>query len=258
MILFFACCGNSARKSEGTTDGKISATPFEYHESFRLSEHSSESPAITFDISMLVIGTNDSTATENINQAIAYTLFQSDKSSIKEACRDFVEQRRKEYAELLPDYINSRDSGMPEAWFNNYYNAACEIEQGYKGCINYTVMWEEYTGGAHPSSFYTVLNFNPETGEEMVLSDIFKKENFEEALTAKLIENLARQLQVEGIEGIREKGYLYQDTGMFISNNFILGNEKITFIYNKYEIAPYAMGDITIDIAYSEIKDLMK
>jgi hypothetical protein len=96
---------------------------------------------------------------------------------------------------------------MPEAWFNNYYNAACEIEQGYKGCINYTVMWEEYTGGAHPNSFYTVLNFNPETGEEMVLSDIFKKENFEEALTAKLIENLARQLQVVLLPKLASKVY---------------------------------------------------
>ena len=45
---------------------------------------------------------------------------------------------------------------------------------------------------------------------------------------------------------------------MFISNNFILDTEKIVFIYNKYEIAPYAVGDIMIDVTYEELKDLLK
>ena len=45
---------------------------------------------------------------------------------------------------------------------------------------------------------------------------------------------------------------------MFISNNFILGKEKISFIYNVYEIAPYAFGEIVIDITYEELKDLLK
>ena len=118
-------------------------------------------------------------------------------------------------------------------------------------------MWEEFTGGAHPSSFYTVLNFNPKTGEEIVLSDILK-DNYDEPLTGILINNLAKQLKVKSIEDIREKGYLYQDSEMFISNNFILDNEKIVFIYNKYEIAPYAFGDIMIDVTYEELKDILK
>ena len=84
------------------------------------------------------------------------------------------------------------------------------------------------------------------------------KEDYDEPLTEILINNLAKQLQVEDIEGIKEKGYLYQDYEMFISNNFILDNEKIVFIYNKYEIAPYAVGDIMIDVTYEELKDLLK
>ena len=145
---------------------------------------------------------------------------------------------------------------MPAVWFYNYYIANSEVEKGYKGYINYIIMWEEFTGGAHPSSFYTVLNFNPKTGEEIVLSDILK-ENYDIELTDILIKNLAKQLQVENIEGIREKGYLYQDCEMFVSNNFILDNEKIVFIYNKYEIAPYALGDIMINVTYDELKDLL-
>ena len=206
---------------------------------------------------MSLIDAGDSIATDNINQAIAYTLFESSSNSITEACESFIAQRKKEYLELLPEYINSKENDMPAVWFYNYCIANSEVEKGYKGYINYTIMWEEFSGGMHPYSFYTVLNFNPETGEEIVLSDILK-ENYEEPLTQILINNLAKQLQVEDIEGIKEKGYLYRDNEMFISNNFILDNEKIVFIYNKYEIAPYAFGDIMINVTYDELKDLLK
>jgi hypothetical protein len=204
-----------------------------------------------------MVDTDNSTATNNINQAIAYTLFESRNNSLQKACEEFVAQRKKEYFELQPEYINSKENGLPAVWFYNYYLVNSEVERGYKGYINYTIMWEEFTGGAHPSSYYTVLNFNPETGEEVVLSDILK-EDYEEPLTDILISNLAKQLQVEDIDGIREKGYLYLDTDMFVSNNFILDKEQIVFIYNKYEIAPYAFGDIMINVTYNELKDLLK
>lgn len=258
LIAVFSCCGNNAKKNDNAPMAEeIAVTPFEYHQTFKLSEHASESPTLKFDFSLSLIEVGDSTATDNINQAIAYTLFESADKSIEKACENFIAQRKKEYLELLPEYINSKDNDMPAVWFYNYYIADSEVKRGYRDYINYTIMWEEFTGGAHPSSYYTVLNFNPETGEEIVLDDILK-ENYEEPLTDILINNLAKQLQVENIEGIKEKGYLYQDNGMFISNNFILDNEKIVFIYNRYEIAPYALGDIMIDVTYEELKDLLK
>ena len=258
LIAVFLCCGNNTKKNNNATEAEeIVITPFEYHETFKLSEHASESPTLKFDFSLSLIKTGDSIATNNINQAVAYTLFESADKSIEKACENFIAQRKKEYLELLPEYINSKDNDMSAVWFYNYYIANSEVKRGYKEYINYTIIWEEFTGGAHPNSYYTVLNFNPETGEEIVLGDILK-EDYDEPLTEILINNLAKQLQVEDIEGIKEKGYLYQDYEMFISNNFILDTEKIVFIYNKYEIAPYAVGDIMIDVTYEELKDLLK
>ena len=258
VIAFFSCCHSETKKTkEAPREKAICVIPFEYHETYKLSEHASESPTLKFDFSLSLIEVGDSTATDNINQAIAYTLFESADKSIEKACEDFIALRKKEYLELLPEYINSKDNDMPAVWFYNYYIADSEVKRGYRDYINYTIMWEEFTGGAHPNSYYAVLNFNPETGEEIVLGNILK-EDYDEPLTEILINNLAKQLQVEDIEGIKEKGYLYQDYEMFISNNFILDNEKIVFIYNKYEIAPYAVGDIMIDVTYEELKDLLK
>lgn len=258
VIAILSCCGNSKKESTDMSSAQeIAIAPFEIHETYKLQEQIGESPTLKFDFSLSLVVTDDSTATNNINQAIAYTLFESTSNSIEEACNEFIAQRKKEYVELLPEYINSRENDMPAVWFYNYYIANSDVEKGYKGYINYIIMWEEFTGGAHPNSFYTVLNFNPKTGEEIVLSDILK-ENYEEPLTDILIKNLARQLQVDNIEEIKEKGYLYQDNEMFISNNFILDSEKIVFIYNRYEIAPYALGDIMITVTYDELKDLLK
>lgn len=258
IALLFICCGNNTKKgNEANEDNSISIIPFEYHETFKLSEHAIESPTLKVDMSLSLVKTDDATVSNNINQAIAYTLFESHSNSVEEACEEFVAQCKKEYSELLPVYIDNKDNDMPSVWFYNYYNATSDVVEGYKGFINYIITWEEFTGGAHPNSYYTVLNFNLQSGEEVVLNDILK-EGYEEPLTDILVKNLAKQLEVENIDGIKEKGYLYMDTEMFISNNFILDKEKIVFIYNKYEIAPYSAGDIMIETTYNELKDLMK
>jgi hypothetical protein len=44
---------------------------------------------------------------------------------------------------------------------------------------------------------------------------------------------------------------------MFPSENFILGKETITFIYNPYEIAPYEKGSIELTLSYSELDDIL-
>ncbi len=45
---------------------------------------------------------------------------------------------------------------------------------------------------------------------------------------------------------------------IFPSENFILGDETITFVYNPYEIAPYAMGSTELIIPFSDIEKLLK
>lgn len=59
------------------------------------------------------------------------------------------------------------------------------------------------------------------------------------------------------MSALRDKGYLYS-MDMFPSENFILGEETITFIYNPYEIAPYNVGSTELIIPFSDIKDLLK
>lgn len=258
IATLFSCGGNNNRsQTNGIAKKGVQTSCYELHESYKLSNTANDSPTLTIDISLPVINTGNSSTNENINRTIAYTLFESQETSIEKVCNEFVETRKNEYMEFLPDYLNDKDSEMPMVWLNNSYNISGEVKIGYKDYINYIILWDEFTGGAHPNSYYTVLNFDPATGEEVVLQDILK-ENYEEPLTELLISTLAADLEVEDYEGIKEKGYLYPNADMYISNNYILEKEQIVFIYNKYDIAPYAVGDITISISYDNIKDLLK
>ena len=45
---------------------------------------------------------------------------------------------------------------------------------------------------------------------------------------------------------------------MFPTENFIIGEETLTFIYNPYEIAPYNMGMTELIIPYSDIEKILK
>ena len=48
------------------------------------------------------------------------------------------------------------------------------------------------------------------------------------------------------------------DENITANRNFYFDNQFITFIYNQYEIAPYASGIIEIKIPFSEIKQALK
>lgn len=255
LIAFIASCNPSKKDSNGirtTIENEIRTIPLEIHEVYKLDEQGSDSPALTIDIMLSVLEANDNSATENMNRTIAYTLFESETSDLSAACNTFTANCRSEYSELRSDYINRRENAP---FFNNYYNISSEITNGYNGILNYLIFNEIYTGGAHPNSFYTALNFDPSTGEEIVLDDILKND-YETRLTQELLVALADHFKVSPVTEIVVQGYLIND--FYISNNFILGKDKITFIYNRYDIAPYAAGEIMLDIEYKNIKDILK
>ena len=44
---------------------------------------------------------------------------------------------------------------------------------------------------------------------------------------------------------------------IFPAENFILGDETITFVYNPYEIAPYALGSTELTLPYSQLSKIL-
>lgn len=113
------------------------------------------------------------------------------------------------------------------------------------------------TGGAHPNSFVRYFVFNPKTGKQVKLSDLFDS-GFEDKLN-KLIDKKYREYRnlkpTDRLDG--EKGYLF-DNFIKFNDNFILTKEGINFFYNNYEIAAYAVGPTELKFTYKELEEILK
>jgi len=113
------------------------------------------------------------------------------------------------------------------------------------------------TGGAHPNSATTFLNFNFLTGKEIDLINLIKENKFGElsSLCEKKFRE-ARELSPQ--ESLTEAGFWFEDDKFFLTDNFGFTSNSLIFYYNPYEIAPYVMGPTEIEVNFNEITSLLK
>ena len=173
---------------------------------------------------------------------IELLLKQSSELSIDEAIAQYIEDVKTEFhsdkiANVYHDHLTGR------------------AEYGMKNIINYRLLEDVFTGGAHPCELTTILRFNAKTGDFITLDDVFPTSN-QPKLQDTLLAKLMKDHNARSMDELHKKGIL-EMTDMFISNNFALREDSIEFHYNEYDIAPYASGAYTICVSYDEVKNLM-
>ena len=264
LFLLFSC-GEREKKADDTksTHGiEQVSTALNVQDTIKVDEKydyafsGEEAPTLAVNISLPVVRLSSVAATARMDSTLALTLF-DEQATLKEACNRFVDKRKNDFDEMHDEYLNAKGNDMPAFFFSLYDMIEGKAQIGYKDCITYIVAHEEYNGGAHPNTYINITNFDPVSGNEITLDNIFK-EGYEEPLTAILTNQLMKEAQVSTIEELRDKGILFFDTEMFVSNNFIPEDDSITFLYNRYEIAPYAAGEILLTIDYNTLKEIMK
>ncbi len=201
-------------------------------------------------------GGNPETA-KAINDAIEQRLFDMRGLSMQQAVDSFARQYTREYKQTLaPLYEQDKNDETKRNWYEYHYTIDTKTTSGRDNVVVYVIELDYYEGGAHGIEQQLVMNFDALSGKQLTLSDVFVP-GYETRLTELLTEKLMNIADVKTIEELKAKDYLFS-MDMFPSENFILGSDEITFIYNAYEIAPYAMGRTEINVEYSEIKDLLK
>lgn len=103
-----------------------------------------------------------------------------------------------------------------------------------------------FKGAAHPSTYLRALNFNLSSGELMSINYLLEVgEGLKEGY---LLEKINQKL-VEKVE--REKLFLFPDALPIkkLPQDFYWDkNLHVHFIFQQYEVAPYAVGIIDVDI----------
>jgi hypothetical protein len=120
--------------------------------------------------------------------------------------------------------------------------------------ISYSIDYYIFTGGAHPNGYTRFFNFNPSTGELINTGDIFKY-GFEKKINLLLERKFREEFDLPSSAPLTD---ILFENKIEYNNNFSFGDNGITFLYNRYEIAPYVFGEIILEIPYSEINDILK
>ena len=114
----------------------------------------------------------------------------------------------------------------------------------------------EYTGGAHGNRYLLIQNYDLQTGNAVSEQDLFI-DDYYEPLKALLLEALIAQTdEAETKKDLRRLGYSIAD--VVPNENFYVTSEGITYVYNPYEIAPYAMGCIQISLPWDSLRHLLR
>jgi hypothetical protein len=178
----------------------------------------------------------------------------TESSGGSQMAKELIENNKKsffkEYLEINKDqdedylyaanWVNQSDI---EVVFNDDYFATLSFS-------NY-----QYLGGAHGMFDETYLVIDTKNGNKVKLNDIFDKQNLV-TLEKRMLKKAYAYTGFENATSPRDAGYLVDK--IKITENFSLNAKGITFVYQPYEIAPYAVGMPVFFFEWNEIKDIMK
>ena len=113
----------------------------------------------------------------------------------------------------------------------------------------------EYSGGAHGNAWSQDILVDLKTGNTLYLEDFFTDVS---ALTAIAGVIFRADQELGADDDLGDAGFWFEDGEFRLNENFMFGNETIEFLYNQYEIAPYAAGIIELSIPLTKVKHLLK
>lgn len=192
-----------------------------------------------------------------INGAIAAEILGIEGVGLQQAVDSFANKYTADYVKNMAAlFREDRDDELKHAWYEYNYSIDTETRRGRNGAIVYLVTLDYYEGGAHGINQLLTMNFDAHSGQQLLLKDVFVP-GYESRLADLLLKALFELTDTKTLDELRGEGYLYS-MDMFASENFALDEDHITFIYNPYEIAPYAVGITELEIDYSDLKDILK
>lgn len=219
-------------------------------------EKSPDAPSCKIELAIHCAKGNDNRAI-NINNTIEKRLLDMCNLSMEQAADSFINRYCNDYIKALaPLYGNDKNDKSKHSWYEYRYSISTEIMQENDDYTAYIAILDLYEGGAHGIQQTFAMNFDIKTGNLVKLTDIFVQ-GFERRLNDILFKALERKTETNGILDLQDKGYLCT-TDIYPSDNFIMKENSISFIYNVYEIAPYSQGMTELEIPYSDINDLLK
>jgi hypothetical protein len=113
-----------------------------------------------------------------------------------------------------------------------------------------------FQGGAHGASATFFINWDTKANKSISLDDLFKP-GYQDQLKT-IAEKLFRRSEKLSDTASLARDYFFKDNKFALNDNFSVTPTGLKFVYNQYEIKPYAAGITALVIPYSPIKSLLR
>lgn len=163
------------------------------------------------------------------------------------------------YQEVANSFVKAFDEYMTydedhiQTWF---LDVKVNVIRQSAGLVALKFTQVDYMGGAHPNSSFTYVNYDPASKAILTLDSVLKSNTFSKLQT--IAEQIFRKN--EGLtpdQSLANTHFFDKDT-FHLNSNFTITKAGLEFLYNPYEIKPYAAGVTNLIIPYSAITDLIK
>lgn len=111
-----------------------------------------------------------------------------------------------------------------------------------------------YTGGAHGNGNESHYLIDKESGKKLTISSVFKNVK---KLNSLVDAYFRKSVDLSPNDNFQDEGWFIEDK-LVANNNFFFRNNKVVFVYNAYEIAPYSVGITHVKIPLSKLENLLK
>ncbi|MGB7842456.1 MAG: DUF3298 domain-containing protein [Salinimicrobium sp.] len=152
---------------------------------------------------------------------------------------------------FISDFKDAAESFSEEPPWEAYLNESVYLKS--EDVISIGITTEIFSGGAHGYKTLTFLNFDPETGKIYSAEDLFTPE-----FSRFVEEKFRNKFDIPSEENINSTGFWFENDIFHLPENIGFEEDKLILVYNSYEIASYAAGDIYMEIPMEEVKPFLK
>lgn len=200
----------------------------------------------------------------NIIQQEILKIFQNNNAGNVKKLKNFEEASKP----FLDDYDQNIKEQKAQAKANQSLDdfqtmawnleAISRVEKQSGKYIILSTSTDSFTGGAHPVGMEYYYVYEAKTYKRVALRDLFKQ-GYEPRLL-KIAETFFRkQENLKASDKLNdENGYFFENGKFKLNDNFIITDKSILFLYNVYEIKPYAAGATILEIPLGTVKTLLK
>lgn len=173
-------------------------------------------------------------------------LYTPGRATIREAMTAFADSVEAEWKMELDERYEP-ESEYKDMFQYHYFITGSPVENALDSIVSYEVKTTCYLGGAHGSYVVQYFNFERTSGKLLSIQDIVPPEKEMLVLMA-MQDQLCKDYEVKDIADLQEQTGITMLGDLYLTNNFLLKGDSILFLFNQYEIAPYAAGLISVTL----------